>query len=132
LGYSNGSIFIWNWLTQTVLETLQGDMASYPALKFLYNGLLAASSPYGLIHVWNLTNSSINLTLWENAYCIEQLSNGNLATVGSDKKIQIFSNGNWLNSLTSLTNRQYCLKQVASSTQLASCDESGQITVESR
>jgi WD40 repeat protein len=105
-------------------------MASYPALKLFYSGKLAAPSAYDLLNVWNLFSGWLDLTLWKDAYCIEQLASGNLAVVGSDNAIQVFNQQEALViSMDASVNRQYCLKQTATAAKFASCDKSGQIFI---
>jgi WD40 repeat protein len=130
MGFNNGSIFIWNWLTQTTVATLHGNMASYPALKLLSSGQLASSSPYNLINIWNLNNGLVNVTLAAKARFIEQLANGYLATVEGNNSIRIYNlQGSLASSLPVPSQDQTCLKQTAVSNKLASCGLTGAIFI---
>lgn len=91
LGFTNNTILIWNWQTQEVIQSFTGSFSHHTGLKFLSSSLLAAPSIYNLIHIWNLTNSIVKLTLNDSANCFELLENGYLASSSLNSTIDIWN-----------------------------------------
>jgi WD40 repeat protein len=79
------ALLIWDWSTDTILQTLQCEPLTWMNLKFLSNCLLAAPYSSSSIWVWNITTGKFVYSLSADTYAIEQLfGNGYLATAGSN------------------------------------------------
>jgi WD40 repeat protein len=133
LGLINKTSLIWNWKTGQVIETLNGNFFDNAnGLKFLGTGgsLLAAPSIHNLIHIWNLNNSIVELTLNSNAYCFESLVNGYLASASLNATIDIWNlqTGRLVRSIETNTSQIY-LKQTNTSNYLVGSNINGNISI---
>jgi WD40 repeat protein len=111
---SNNKIAIWDWSNNTVYywyDTFFGT-AYATILKYLSNGLLVGTTP-NIMKFWCSNASNISLILNSNAIALEELSNGNLASAGTNGYINFWNltTGAFINRITTGV-AQYFLKQV--------------------
>jgi WD40 repeat protein len=98
LGMSDNTLKIWDWSSNTILFNLNWLPMSLPInqayartnVKFLANGLLAAPANNS-VNIWDVTTGQVKFALQQQVYALEQLSNSNLASFGSDLFIKIWS-----------------------------------------
>jgi WD40 repeat protein len=122
LGMSDNTVKIWNWSSNEVLLSFNWSPQTTPGsgvysrtnIKFLANGLLAASSATSTtVNIWNVTSGQVVFSLNHQAFALEQLSNSNLVSSGFDGFTKVWSTltGQLIFKLGTASH-QYALKQI--------------------
>jgi WD40 repeat protein len=95
---SDNTLKIWDWSTNTIRFNLKwsptGSSNIHSNLKFLSNGLLAApGNTSSTIFIWDIATGQVIFSLPVNlqVYGLEQLSNGNLISSGTDTSIRVWN-----------------------------------------
>jgi hypothetical protein len=123
---ANGSISIFSYITQQIVENIPLSGASF--VRILSNGLLATQLNSSQINIWNLTTGQLSFYLSKGANDLQELSTGLLATTGTGNFIYLWHStmGSLIGSI-SLNTVHYYLQEVSNF--LVSSDSGGNIYV---
>jgi WD40 repeat protein len=134
VGLSDNTLKLWDWSTNTFLLNLNWLPQKMPNvagstwpgtnIKFLANGLVAAPYNSTTVNIWDVTTSGggqVKFSLNHTVFGLEQLSNSNLASCGTDWFIKIWSTiTGALLYQTKTADHHYALKQTNIPSYLAS------------
>lgn len=129
MGSNASKTYIWNWTNNQTMFTFPTNTL-YDQVIFLNDSRLACQKlGSGKVSIWNIT-TGLEVTLNTNAYSLEQLTNGYLATGGSDSSVNIWNLTSQVNvSSIPFNSIVYSMKQLRICNFLAAGEANGGISI---